>query len=100
HTRFDCDWSSDVCSSDLAAEVSKTPGRGPWVADLVFRYTVGTATYTSSLYSATGEPGFYLRRTAERIVRQHRPGTNALVAYPRRSEERRVGKECRTQESG
>jgi len=67
----------------LAAEVSKTSGRGPWVADLVFRYTVGTATYTSSLYSATGEPGFYLRRTAERIVQQHRPGTNALVAYPR-----------------
>src|SRR5256886_10539517 len=25
HTRFDCDWSSDVCSSDLAFEV--------WVAD-------------------------------------------------------------------
>src|SRR2546430_5612079 len=22
HTRFDCDWSSDVCSSDLAAEVN------------------------------------------------------------------------------
>src|SRR5688572_33445633 len=21
HTRFDCDWSSDVCSSDLSAEV-------------------------------------------------------------------------------
>src|SRR6266478_4979023 len=31
HTRFDCDWSSDVCSSDLALE-----GRlaGPWVDEL------------------------------------------------------------------
>jgi len=37
----------------LAAEVSKAPGVGAtyyWVADLVFRYTVGTATYTSSRY--------------------------------------------------
>src|SRR2546430_5439902 len=23
HTRFDCDWSSDVCSSDLSWQVSK-----------------------------------------------------------------------------
>src|SRR2546430_6962 len=23
HTRFDCDWSSDVCSSDLALEITK-----------------------------------------------------------------------------
>src|SRR5256886_10974584 len=26
HTRFDCDWSSDVCSSDLAAD--RFPSRG------------------------------------------------------------------------
>src|SRR5256886_15549074 len=25
HTRFDCDWSSDVCSSDLAAHSRRTP---------------------------------------------------------------------------
>src|SRR2546430_17654982 len=25
HTRFDCDWSSDVCSSDLAAQVGTLP---------------------------------------------------------------------------
>src|SRR5256886_14551410 len=26
HTRFDCDWSSDVCSSDLAGDVLMPPG--------------------------------------------------------------------------
>src|SRR5205085_4338347 len=26
HTRFDCDWSSDVCSSDLGALVGATVG--------------------------------------------------------------------------
>lgn len=69
----------------LAAEVGKAPGAGSyyWVADLVFRYTVGPATYTSSRYSAASEPGFFLRRTADRIVQQHRPGTHAVVAYPR-----------------
>jgi hypothetical protein len=69
----------------LAAEVGKARGAGSyvWVADLVFRYTVGTTTYTSSRYSAAREPGFFLRRTAERIVQQHQPGTRSLVAYPR-----------------
>src|SRR6266478_8169571 len=26
HTRFDCDWSSDVCSSDLADKAKAIPG--------------------------------------------------------------------------
>src|SRR5256886_9062632 len=26
HTRFDCDWSSDVCSSDLIAQIGRLPG--------------------------------------------------------------------------
>src|SRR2546427_431390 len=30
HTRFDCDWSSDVCSSDLDLEVW-APGVGQWL---------------------------------------------------------------------
>src|SRR6478736_754072 len=56
HTRFDCDWSSDVCSSDLRC----------------------------------------LRRGAIR-----RPGMHSMPGHARpsrrpRSEERRVGKECRS----
>src|SRR5256886_17156926 len=34
HTRFDCDWSSDVCSSDLRLTLETTPlalGNGPHV---------------------------------------------------------------------
>src|SRR5688572_32134580 len=27
HTRFDCDWSSDVCSSDLKHRPPRAPGR-------------------------------------------------------------------------
>src|SRR2546430_12129835 len=29
HTRFDCDWSSDVCSSDLRPQTSPPCGRAP-----------------------------------------------------------------------
>src|SRR5256886_11439608 len=31
HTRFDCDWSSDVCSSDLAAKQRQKVGAAPAV---------------------------------------------------------------------
>src|SRR5438270_9707844 len=32
HTRFDCDWSSDVCSSDLSCGIPPRPPRIPWWA--------------------------------------------------------------------
>src|SRR5256886_12393427 len=34
HTRFDCDWSSDVCSSDLLEVVNWCPRCGTAVSDL------------------------------------------------------------------
>jgi hypothetical protein len=69
----------------LASEVTKFPAANTyyWVADLVYRYAVAGTTYRSSRYSAAGNPAFFLRRTAQRIVEQHRPGTHAVVAYPR-----------------
>src|SRR2546430_6848699 len=63
HTRFDCDWSSDVCSSDLGAAE---------VVLLIFAVTL-LAVVLHPLQLA-------MMRVAE--------GT--------RSEERRVGKECRS----
>ena len=68
----------------LAAEVGKVQDAATyyWVADVAFRYSVGAATYTSYRYSAAGA-GFFLRRTAQRIVDRHRPGSHAVVAYPR-----------------
>src|SRR2546430_17316486 len=34
HTRFDCDWSSDVCSSDLGVELDGTAQKRPQVFGL------------------------------------------------------------------
>src|SRR5207237_6567553 len=62
HTRFKCDWSSDVCSSDLAVSAAPTPRRGM-------------------------------------PPQKHKDTNCSTVAAQRswaRSEERRVGKECRT----
>src|SRR5439155_19119074 len=76
HTRWPRDWSSDVCSSDLAAA---RPVRD--VEEV--RYALGRR-------AESGEP--LLRpgiRRRPRKLRQH------LVVEKERSEERRVGKECR-----
>src|SRR5256886_3747045 len=80
HTRFDCDWSSDVCSSDLD--------------DLLKRQRA----FLFGLAERAGNPP--RERAHEQIRRdavadQHwilQRTANALI----RSEERRVGKECRS----
>src|SRR5690242_21107599 len=65
HTRLTCDWSSDVCSSDLGSLDGK-PG--------TFSTQVATA----------GDPVAAAEQAIAQIVSQVR------------SEERRVGKECRS----
>src|SRR5690349_24407031 len=76
HTRSLRDWSSDVCSSDLVRDVPHRQG-GVVVVPL-------------------GE----LARQGERVVAVDRgagaPGLPATRPQRVRSEERRVGKECRT----
>src|SRR5689334_24898205 len=74
HTRWNCDWSSDVCSSDLGAKTQNRSRR------------------------PTGAPGpccGACRRCRSFHWKGHpRP---AARSTPRaRSEERRVGKECRS----
>src|SRR2546430_3383181 len=80
HTRFDCDWSSDVCSSDLlpphvrdAAEIGEEPLLGE---------------------VATGEEVALAILTA--LVGQHVASGDISHVDDVRSEERRVGKECRS----
>src|SRR5205085_3554862 len=60
HTRFDCDWSSDVCSSDLLRRYApRSSGNSVVITSAARDLAVGSAA-------------------------------------PPRSEERRVGKECRS----
>src|SRR2546427_13004237 len=72
HTRFDCDWSSDVCSSDLS----------------------GSGTLPRASTVAKGEPAGWFDHTTESEAGPA-PTAGGPIA-PRRSEERRVGEEGRS----
>src|SRR5690606_39622613 len=81
HTRFSRDWSSDVCSSDLILQ-SKFP-----VPSIPSNGSASKVTVIYSLSLALG----YLA-----IIKKD-PGSPDVIVLPViRSEERRVGKECRS----
>src|SRR5438270_8511177 len=76
HTRFDCDWSSDVCSSDLAGRIEQ----------------IGTPT---EVYQQPRSE-FVARFIGASNVIAGRHVGDARVEVHGRSEERRVGKEGRS----
>src|SRR2546427_7582482 len=76
HTRFDCDWSSDVCSSDLHLDV---------VAGLEAH--IPTAVFDVVAHVERRDAGAENRLDV---------AEGATSATRLRSEERRVGKECRS----
>src|SRR2546430_3469383 len=80
HTRFDCDWSSDVCSSDLRIllRLPEFTAGVLWVAARLLCQRVNQET------------------AAERITGSHQLGHDFKILARLRSEERRVGKECRS----
>src|SRR5689334_23682295 len=86
HTRWNCDWSSDVCSSDLEpiAETNLLPyaGCGSW--EEVY---AGWSSHEGQYYWKD------LPITTVPLDRSHYERRDA------RSEERRVGKECRSRGS-
>src|SRR5207237_7798990 len=89
HTRFKCDWSSDVCSSDLTVAVLGPNG-------------AGKTTLLRALAGAHLElhvEGELIALESDRCVETHsQPSQRSRMPMriASRSEERRVGKECRT----
>src|SRR5438105_10500562 len=83
HTRSTRDWSSDVCSSDLYALVILTD------EDLLARYVEDRG--------LVGNPVRQIDSPEELIeLLDDLPAPVGLVTFDPRSEERRVGKECRS----
>src|SRR2546430_12609601 len=81
HTRFDCDWSSDVCSSDLQ-RLSSVGTLATSVAHEFNNILTTILNYAKlGLRPGTDEPSRV--QALEKILKG-------------RSEERRVGKECRS----
>src|SRR5205085_7389343 len=94
HTRFDCDWSSDVCSSDLAGSPCTTISSACLPAAIVPSLAEFLGESASVGTIAAG-------KQADLIVVQGDPAANindiekVELVFKDRSEERRVGKECR-----
>src|SRR2546430_4182847 len=80
HTRFDCDWSSDVCSSDLSPVLSPKSFQHSFYSRLPF------FTYDCDFICSTHSS---LLQHFYQILKLPLPNSW-------RSEERRVGKECRS----
>src|SRR5688572_32872958 len=78
HTRFDCDWSSDVCSSDLGRSIVCTVIAGNRISD-----KKGVSLPDTDLPVGA-------------LTEKDRADLDAVLSTGvDRSEERRVGKECR-----
>src|SRR2546430_9855219 len=76
HTRFDCDWSSDVCSSDLCRLNANQ--------DVTMQARLGGVRPAEKTMT-----GVHLEQNRQVYSVE---GADAVI----RSEERRVGKECRS----
>src|SRR5690606_39329454 len=115
HTRFSRDWSSDVCSSDLANNVKilvvrAVPDGDEYDKDiaLAIRYAVDNGakvlnTSFGKYYSPHADWVYEAIKYAasKDVLIVNAAGNDGLDLdtvniYPNRSEERRVGKECRS----
>src|SRR5438309_1073962 len=91
HTRWNCDWSSDVCSSDLAvshAHLERRIGRYRWVICALLFFATTISYIDRQVFGI-------LAPEMKKIFGWTDTNYTDIVFWFERSEERRVGKECR-----
>src|SRR5205085_3517956 len=99
HTRFDCDWSSDVCSSDLAVALACLSAIG------IVALLAGARAEDRMPPLPMAKYNEVQRKALVEFAKEGRqPVSGPFVPLLRspelmRSEERRVGKECRGRDS-
>src|SRR5690606_39486392 len=90
HTRFSRDWSSDVCSSDLQFADYIYPGLDQLVSEAARLRYRSAAEFTSAItVRSPFGGGIFGGQT-------HSQSPESMFTHVSRSEERRVGKECRS----
>src|SRR2546427_2969911 len=92
HTRFDCDWSSDVCSSDLMIRRPPRSTLSPIQAQAIPAVLAGHDLLAGA-QTGTGKTAAFTLPMLQRLSQGQVP-RNKFGG--KRSEERRVGKECRS----
>src|SRR5689334_24545917 len=85
HTSWNCDWSSDVCSSDLIAPMTSALSIAREASPLVQKLRAAVE------HALEGKPEVVELSLVTLLARGH-----LLIEDVPRSEERRVGKECRS----
>src|SRR5207237_4988164 len=91
HTRFKCDWSSDVCSSDLRLRGEEHA----WTPESVAKLQHAVRGNQSSEFRTFADS---INQQNERLLTIRGLMDFKWAEQPlSRSEERRVGKECRSQ---
>src|SRR5206468_9298602 len=91
HTRSDRDWSSDVCSSDLMVAAWRTGVRPVWRIATKSGFEITTTADHKVLTTAGWVKVADLVPGVHKLLIQSGEGN-----FSQRSEERRVGKECRS----
>src|SRR5712691_11936894 len=86
HTRFDCDWSSDVCSSDLLADAlnaAKSDKTDDLVKALLANKFEG---WNGTISFSRGEGPYWQQWTPPMLVTQYTtvemPFTDVKIVYP------------------
>src|SRR5205085_4758011 len=96
HTRFDCDWSSDVCSSDLyALPVDVTQWKFDGATEIQFNWEYDDGSDALLELYEKGKKQQWDASTRLDWSLELNPD-NPMELKDERSEERRVGKECRS----
>src|SRR5689334_24793283 len=90
HTRWNCDWSPDVCSSDLPRPIG-------WVSTIGADGAVNLAPYSYFNAVSDNPPTVMFSSDGPKDSATFAQATEEFVwNMVTRSEERRVGKECRS----
>src|SRR3989475_13253243 len=96
HTRFDCDWSSDVCSSDLLCDMEDGKTMQDKLRAMRRRRHFISAGLAFGLLGTWTATSAWAAETGPLLVLGDSLSAEYGLARGTRSEERRVGKECRS----
>src|SRR5205085_6846743 len=97
HTRLDCDWSSDVCSSDLLAQNDDLLNRRDRLREAEGDAAERMQQIAREAYVHTESNLYAVSPEKSHVSKEFAAGDPKFWT---RSEERRVGKECRCRGEG
>src|SRR2546427_2430936 len=89
HTRFDCDWSSDVCSSDLTVDVATATVRLSKDVKIKGQLAYAELTPAGLLYISRPDPATNARSEERRVGKSVDLGGRRIIKKKKNREHRR-----------